>query len=176
MLFHIQWCCHMPNRMSLYHKNEEVIMPEISDIWLSIKKLSCFGMGQLSYGIKLIPSHCFIIFTCWSIPWPRRPCCVARLLFKEKELWYQIQQTPNYKSTKLLFVELREGVQIKHVFFGRFLPNVGGWGGWFPNKVQTPKKKTKSPRLFRPEFHLSSPKSYKKPWGGWVKNFILRLP
>ena len=135
-------------------------------VWLSIKKLTCFGMGQLSYGKELIPSHCFIIFTCCSIPWPRRPCCVARLLFKEKELWYQIQQTPNYKSTKLLFVELREGVQIKHVFFGRFLPNVGGWGGWFPNKVQTPKKKTNHHAFFDLNFTFHRPNLTKNPGVG----------
>ena len=32
---------------------------------------------------------------------------------------------------------LREGIK-KTFFFGRSLPNVGGWGGWFPNKVETP--------------------------------------
>ena len=31
-------------------------------------------------------------------------------------------------------------------FFGTSFPNVGGWGGWFPNKVQTPQNPTKSPR------------------------------
>ena len=30
------------------------------------------------------------------------------------------------------------GCQKKKGFFGRSLPNVGGWGGWIPNKVQTP--------------------------------------
>ena len=25
--------------------------------------------------------------------------------------------------------------QKKKIFGGRFLPNVGGWGGWFPNRV-----------------------------------------
>ena len=34
----------------------------------------------------------------------------------------------------------------KPVFFGRYLPNVVGWGGWFPNKVQTPQNPPKSPR------------------------------
>ena len=34
----------------------------------------------------------------------------------------------------------------KKTFFGRFLPNVGGWGGWFPNKVQTPQNHPKSPQ------------------------------
>ena len=35
---------------------------------------------------------------------------------------------------------------VKKRFFGRFLPNVGGWGGWFPNKVQTPQNHPKSPQ------------------------------
>ena len=43
-------------------------------------------------------------------------------------------------------LQLREGVQRKHVFFGRSFPNVGGWGGWFSNKVQTPQNLPKSPR------------------------------
>ena len=34
----------------------------------------------------------------------------------------------------------------KTVFFGRSLPNMGGWGGWLPNKVQTPQNPPKSPR------------------------------
>ena len=34
----------------------------------------------------------------------------------------------------------------KPVFFGRSLPNMGGWGGWLPNKVQTPQNPPKSPR------------------------------
>ena len=37
-------------------------------------------------------------------------------------------------------------VSKKKRFFGISFPNVGGWGGWFPNKVQIPQKKTKSPR------------------------------
>ena len=40
---------------------------------------------------------------------------------------------------------IREGVQ-KTPFFGRSLPNVGGWVGWFPNKVQTTQNLAKSPR------------------------------
>ena len=40
----------------------------------------------------------------------------------------------------------RKGVQ-NYFFFERSLPNVGGWGGWFPNKVQTPKSPRKSPFL-----------------------------
>ena len=36
---------------------------------------------------------------------------------------------------------LREGVKKKRSF-----PNVGGWGGWFPNKVRTPQNPPKSPR------------------------------
>ena len=59
----------------------------------------------------------------------------------------------------------------KHIwenFFGRFLPNVGGWGGWFPDKVQTPKKEKITPKIafFDPKFIYRSLKSYKKPWGG----------
>ena len=73
-------------------------------------------------------------------------------------------------------------------FLWRFLPNVGGWGGWFPSKVQNPKKKTNHPenRLFRPKVHLSFSQITQKPWGGWVlkqiwerspkKNVFLRLP
>ena len=34
----------------------------------------------------------------------------------------------------------------KNVFFGKSFPNVGGWGGCFPNKVQTPQNPPKSPR------------------------------
>ena len=135
-------------------------------VWLSIKKLTCFGMGQLSYGKELIPSHCFIIFTCCSIPWPRRPCCVARLLFKEKELWYQIQQTPNYKSTKLLFVELREGVQKKHVFLGDFSQM---WVGEVADSRTRSKPLKKNPNhhaFFDLNFTFRSPKSYKNPGVG----------
>ena len=40
---------------------------------------------------------------------------------------------------------VREGVQKKR-FFGRSFPNVGGWGGWFPNKVQTPQTPPQIPR------------------------------
>ena len=62
---------------------------------------------------------------------------------------------------------VREGVQ-KKPFFGRSFPNVGGWGGWFPNKVQTPQNPPNHPenRLFRPEFHLSFSQISQKPWGG----------
>ena len=38
------------------------------------------------------------------------------------------------------------GLPKKTFFFGISFPNVGGWGGWFPNKVQTPQKKNKSTR------------------------------
>ena len=34
----------------------------------------------------------------------------------------------------------------KTFFFGISFPNVGGWGGWFPNKVQTPQNPPKLPQ------------------------------
>ena len=34
----------------------------------------------------------------------------------------------------------------KPFFFGRSLPNMGGWGGWLPNKVQTLQNPPKLPR------------------------------
>ena len=34
----------------------------------------------------------------------------------------------------------------KTFFFWLSFPNVGGWGGWFPSKVQTPQNPPKSPR------------------------------
>ena len=52
--------------------------------------------------------------------------------------------------------------------FGRFLPNVGGWRGWFPNKVQTPKKNQTTPKIafFDPNFTFRFPKSHKNPGVG----------
>ena len=43
-------------------------------------------------------------------------------------------------------------------------------GGWFPNKVETPKtpKSPRKNRLFLPEFHLSFSQISQKPWGGWL--------
>ena len=59
---------------------------------------------------------------------------------------------------------------------GRFPPNVGGWGGWFPNKVQTNKKNQITPEiaLFDPNFTFCSPKSHKNPDLGEIfqKNFF----
>ena len=63
------------------------------------------------------------------------------------------------------YIWIREGV--KKRFFGRSFQIVGGWGGWFPNKVQTPQNHPEN-RLFRPEFHLSFSKISQKPWVGWV--------
>ena len=39
----------------------------------------------------------------------------------------------------------REGEK-NNRFFGRSLPNMGGWGGWLPNKVQTLQNPPKLPR------------------------------
>ena len=49
------------------------------------------------------------------------------------------------------------GKASKKTFFGRSFPNVGGCGGWFPNKVQTP---------------LSFSQISQKPRGGWVGKHI----
>ena len=56
----------------------------------------------------------------------------------------------------------------KQVFLWRFLPNVGGWGGWFPSKVQNAKKKKITPKIafFDPKFTFRSPKSHKNPGVG----------
>ena len=67
----------------------------------------------------------------------------------------------------------------KKCFFGRYLPNVDGWGGWFPNKVQTPQNPPNCPEkfLFLPKFHLSFSQISQKPWGGWVvKQIWERFP
>ena len=49
--------------------------------------------------------------------------------------------------------------QKKTFFFGISFPNVGGWGGWFPNKVQTPQNLPKSP--------------WKSPFSTWISPFVL---
>ena len=41
---------------------------------------------------------------------------------------------------------VRKAAKKKKFFFGKSFPNVGGWGGWFPNKVQTPQNPPKLPR------------------------------
>ena len=45
----------------------------------------------------------------------------------------------------------------KICFFWKVFPNVVGWGGWFPNKVQIPQTLQIAPKIafFLPEFHLS---------------------
>ena len=63
----------------------------------------------------------------------------------------------------LAFSSFVRGAPIKKNFlFGRFLPNMGGWGGIFPNKVQTPQNLPKS--LWKSPFStwISPPKSHKK--------------
>ena len=57
----------------------------------------------------------------------------------------------------------------KKRFFGKSFPNVGGWGGWFPNKVQTPQSPQITPKIafFDPNFTKRSPKSHKSPGVGW---------
>ena len=60
---------------------------------------------------------------------------------------------------------------LHRVFWGRFLPNVGGWGGWFPNKIQTPLITPKI-AFFDPNFTFRSTNSHKKTGvGGWVNRF-----
>ena len=59
-----------------------------------------------------------------------------------------------------------------------------GWVGWLiPKQGPNPSKPLKTPpnhpenRLFRPEFHLSYPKSHKNPgMGGWVNTFGKDIP
>ena len=74
---------------------------------------------------------------------------------------------------------ITQGRRKKHVLFGRFLPNVGGWGGWIPNKVQTPQNPPKSPKIAfcDPNFTFRFPKSHKNPGvGGWVNRFEKDIP
>ena len=72
----------------------------------------------------------------------------------------------------------------KRTFFWEISPKCG-WGGWFPNKVQTAKKNKITPKIA--EFHLLFSQISQKPWGGWVdkhiwerspkkKHFFLLLP
>ena len=45
---------------------------------------------------------------------------------------------------------------------------MGGWDGWFPNKVQTPQhKNTPKISFFGPNFTFCFPKSHRNPWVGW---------
>ena len=44
------------------------------------------------------------------------------------------------------FFSFHKGRCKKKRFFWRSFPNVGGWGGWFPNKVQTPQNPPKGPQ------------------------------
>ena len=64
-------------------------------------------------------------------------------------------------------------------FFGTSLPNVGGWGGWLPKKVQTPQNPPKSPRKlpFSTKFHLFGNKNVmgNGRWGGTQSQLFLIL-
>ena len=58
----------------------------------------------------------------------------------------------------------------KNVFLGDLsLPNVGGWGGWFPQQGPNPSKTpqiTPKIALFNPNFTFRSPKYHKNPGMG----------
>ena len=82
------------------------------------------------------------------------------------------------------FIDIIKGEPSKKCFFWKVFPNIGGLGGWFPNKVQNPKSPRKSPFLTRisPFSQISQ-----KPWSGWMggfthlwklskKTFFWRLP
>ena len=64
------------------------------------------------------------------------------------------------------------GSRQKKRFFLNVFPNVGGWGSWFPNKVQTPQTHPpKSPRKSPFLTQISPfvfPNLEKKTWGEWV--------
>ena len=59
---------------------------------------------------------------------------------------------------------VREAPKKFNLFFGKSFPNMGGWGGWFPNQVQTPQN--------HPENCLWCSQISQKPWGGWVGSQI----
>ena len=62
------------------------------------------------------------------------------------------------------------GLPKKTFFFGISFPNVGGWGCWFPNKVQTPQNPPKFPRKspFSTQISPFVSQISQKPWGGWL--------
>ena len=71
----------------------------------------------------------------------------------------------------LSILDIREGIQKREVFFGISFPNVGGWGGWFPNKVQTPQNPPNHPAFFDPHFTFRFPKSHRNPGVGGLHIF-----
>ena len=65
----------------------------------------------------------------------------------------------------------------KNVFFGISFPNVGGWGGWFLNKVQTPQNPPNSPRKLTFSTRISPFVSQiSKKTLGWVNTFGKEFP
>ena len=77
-------------------------------------------------------------------------------------------------GTLLKIYSCRDLVSRKNVVRGEVFPNVGGWGVWFSNKVQTHQPPQNHPknRLFGPGFHLLFSQIPQKPLGGWVAVFI----
>ena len=67
-------------------------------------------------------------------------------------------------TIQIIFIE---GRSQKTVLFGKVFPSMGGWGVWFPNKVQTPQNHRETTH-FWPEFHLLCSQISHKPWGGFT--------
>ena len=60
-------------------------------------------------------------------------------------LFYIKKRNKKVESSKNI-VNIKGRSQKNTVWFGKSFPNMGGWGGWFPNKVQTSQNPPKSPR------------------------------
>ena len=97
------------------------------------------------------------------------------------EIWACMRcQCNSCKSIACFFLYVEHWIKVKVVrgappphtkknfFWGRFLPNVGGWGDWFPNKVQTHKK---NPTRISPFVFTNLTKTL-----GWVHTFGKTFP
>ena len=80
-----------------------------------------------------------------------------------------IQDTDTKDCKQTATHPVRGAPQKWNRFFGKVFPNVGGWGGWFPKKVQTPQNPPKLPikkSPFSTQISLFVFPNLTKPW--WV--------
>ena len=135
-------------------------MPGLSRRWYDMDwndvVMNIVQMSYCSFIAKLI-------FVSWSINRVVKPCKLLKLSSAGIFTAIFLFEWNSFNLGKL--------PKKKNVFFGRSLPNVGGWGGWFPNKVQTPQNPRKPPRK-SPFLTFRFPKSHKNPGvGGWENRF-----
>ena len=117
-------------------------------------RTSCQPLPGSSYHFwghhSLAASQSVTPTVCLRTVWKMRCKCVICEIFSDLPV-YKFSRFILVKESCLLLrnwnIWFREAPPPKKkVKFGKVFPNVGGWGVWFPNKVQTPQNPPKSPR------------------------------